>query len=377
MSETQHGLDSDNAVYRTLLESTLAIPWKIDWATMQFAYIGPQIESLLGWSQNSWLTAEDWATRMHPEDRDYVVNFCIAQSKAGVDHEADYRALTKNNSYVWIRDVVHVVRNENGEIDSLIGFMFDISERKKTEEKLISLQKELGALTQADLALAKQRALQLHQQRLEQSQFLAMLTHELKTPLSLIQLVLGSQVPGPELIAYAKRAAQDMNDVIERCLQSEQLSDGQLATQSTAVNLREEYYQLQQSCAHPARLHLTMQSEVIINTDAKLLRIVLANLIDNALKYSPPDSAVDIIIAADASQAVAGTIFTIQNLPGTAGWPDASKVFQKYYRSRRSHHQTGSGLGLYLGHSMAQMLCGELRYMPDEIFIRFTLWLPL
>lgn len=150
MFETQHHLDSDNAVYRTLLESTRAIPWKIDWATMKFAYIGPQIESLLGWSQGSWMSAEDWAMRMHPEDREYVVNFCISQSKAGVDHEADYRALTKDDGYVWIRDVVHVVRNETGEVDSLIGFMFDISERKKAEEKLISLQKELETLSFKD-----------------------------------------------------------------------------------------------------------------------------------------------------------------------------------------------------------------------------------
>jgi diguanylate cyclase (GGDEF)-like protein/PAS domain S-box-containing protein len=150
MSETHQPLDSGNAVYRTLLESTKAIPWKIDWATMKFAYIGPQIESLLGWSQDSWVTAEDWVTRMHPEDREYVVDFCISQSKAGVDHEADYRALTKNNGYVWIRDVVHVARNENGEVDSLIGFMFDISERKKTEEQLINLQKELEALSFKD-----------------------------------------------------------------------------------------------------------------------------------------------------------------------------------------------------------------------------------
>ncbi|HRE16205.1 MAG TPA: sensor domain-containing diguanylate cyclase [Rhodocyclaceae bacterium] len=143
-------LSSDAAVYKTLLESTKAIPWKIDWATMKFAYIGPQIEALLGWSPESWVSAEDWAMRMHPDDRDYVVNFCVSQSKAGVDHEADYRALTKDNGYVWIRDVVHVVRKENGEVDSLIGFMFDISERKKTEEKLLALQKELEALSYKD-----------------------------------------------------------------------------------------------------------------------------------------------------------------------------------------------------------------------------------
>ena len=143
-------LDDDPSVYKTLLESTKAIPWKIDWATMQFAYIGPQIEALLGWSQESWASANDWAQRIHPEDRDNVVNFCVAQSKAGVDHEADYRALTKDNGYVWIRDVVHVVRNERGEVEALIGFMFDITERKKTEEKLIALQKELEALSFKD-----------------------------------------------------------------------------------------------------------------------------------------------------------------------------------------------------------------------------------
>ncbi|MDR3413560.1 MAG: sensor domain-containing diguanylate cyclase [Formivibrio sp.] len=143
-------LSSESAVYKTLLESTQAIPWKIDWASMQFSYIGPQIEPLLGWSQESWVSANDWAARIHPDDRDYVVNFCISQSQAGIDHEADYRALTRENGYVWIRDVVHVVRNSHGEVDSLIGFMFDISERKKTEEKLLALQKELEALSFKD-----------------------------------------------------------------------------------------------------------------------------------------------------------------------------------------------------------------------------------
>jgi diguanylate cyclase (GGDEF)-like protein/PAS domain S-box-containing protein len=143
-------MESDNAAYRTLLESTQAIPWKIEWASMKFACIGPQIEALLGWAQNSWRTADDWATRIHPEDRERVVNFCMEQAKAGVDHEVDYRALTKNNGTVWIRYVVHVVRNAGGEVASLIGFMFDISERKIIEEKLLVLQQELEALSFRD-----------------------------------------------------------------------------------------------------------------------------------------------------------------------------------------------------------------------------------
>lgn len=140
----------DHEVYKTLLESTKAIPWKIDWKTMRFAYIGPQIAQLLGWSQESWVRVEDWAARIHPDDRESVVNFCVAQSQAGSDHEADYRALTKDGGYVWIRDVVHVVRDDQGEVEALVGFMFDISERKKTEEKLLCLQKELEELSYKD-----------------------------------------------------------------------------------------------------------------------------------------------------------------------------------------------------------------------------------
>lgn len=143
-------LSDDPNVYRTLLESTRAIPWRIDWDSMRFSYIGPQIEKVLGWSQASWISANDWAERIHEEDRQKTVDFCVSQSQQGVDHEADYRALTQDGDYVWIRDVVHVVRRPDGSVDSLVGFMFDISERKKAEDKILQLQEELHALSYQD-----------------------------------------------------------------------------------------------------------------------------------------------------------------------------------------------------------------------------------
>jgi len=140
----------DPGVYRTLLESTKAIPWRIDWATMRFTYIGPQIEALLGWSPASWQSVNDWADRIHEEDRQKTVDFCVAQSQQGVDHEADYRAITRQGEYVWIRDVVHVVRRPDGSVDSLVGFMFDITARKQAEEKILQLQRELEILSYRD-----------------------------------------------------------------------------------------------------------------------------------------------------------------------------------------------------------------------------------
>ena len=79
-----------------------------------------------------------------------MVAFCVSQSQAGTDHEADYRALTAAGDYVWIRDVVHVMRDEAGEVQALIGFMFDISERKHAEQKLVELQKQLEEFSYKD-----------------------------------------------------------------------------------------------------------------------------------------------------------------------------------------------------------------------------------
>jgi len=141
---------TDSAVYRTLLESTKAIPWRIDWDTMRFTYIGPQIEALLGWTPDSWMTVAEWAERIHADERQSTVDFCVGQSLAGADHEADYRALTKDGEHVWIRDVVHVVRKADGSVDSLVGFMFDITARKAAEDKILQLQRELEDLSYRD-----------------------------------------------------------------------------------------------------------------------------------------------------------------------------------------------------------------------------------
>jgi diguanylate cyclase (GGDEF)-like protein/PAS domain S-box-containing protein len=147
--EERIALADTDGTYKTLLESTKAIPWKINWETMKFSYIGPQIEALLGWPQESWLTANDWIERIHPDDRERTTNFCVSQSIGGVDHEADYRALTADGNFVWIRDVVHVIR-KNGVTTELVGFMFDISERKKMEEELLALNRKLEVLTLQD-----------------------------------------------------------------------------------------------------------------------------------------------------------------------------------------------------------------------------------
>jgi len=236
-------------------------------------------------------------------------------------------------------------------------------------------QRRLHVFTQ--LAISEKEVEQERQQRQEQGKFMAMLTHELKTPLSVLRMVLGNHVPSDELRAHADRAVRDMNNIIERCLQTEKLADQKLVMDLQECSLMDELGELGRNSRVPDRLSIHSEIAPLFKTDMQMLRIILANLIDNAMKYSPPESQIQIGVAQDHSPQGEGISIAVQNLPGTAGWPDAEKVFQKYYRSKAAHHQTGSGLGLYLAGTMAHMLGGEIAYAPDDIFIRFKLWLPI
>jgi diguanylate cyclase (GGDEF)-like protein/PAS domain S-box-containing protein len=205
--------DQDDT-YRTLLESTQAIPWKIDWASQRYVYVGPQIEALLGWHAEDWVTVQDWIDRIHPDERDQVVRRCVELSQAGVDHEADYRALTADRRYVWVRETVHVLRNDQGETQALVGFIFDIHARKQSEHQLLALQRQLHALSYQDslTQLANRRRFD---EALEQAWHQAQAA---QTPLSLLLLDLdffkqlndccGHQAGDQALVQVAQSLAQ-------------------------------------------------------------------------------------------------------------------------------------------------------------------------
>lgn len=114
-----------------------------------------------------------------------------------------------------------------------------------------------------------------------------------------------------------------------------------------------------------------------VYTDAHFFEIMCCNLIDNAVRYGDPVAPV--IVQAQArfnSAGMPGLVISVSNRPGVSSWPDADKVFKKYYRSAGAEAQSGTGLGLYLVRTLAGLLGGECVYAPDNKHIRFDLWLP-
>ena len=92
-----------------MLESTHAIPWVADAQSWQILYVGPQAGTLLGYPPNAWLEQDFWVRRLHPEDREAAVVFCLEHSQTDTDYEFEYRMVAADGRTVWIHDVVNVV----------------------------------------------------------------------------------------------------------------------------------------------------------------------------------------------------------------------------------------------------------------------------
>ena len=216
----------------------------------------------------------------------------------------------------------------------------------------------------------------------EQAELMTMLTHELKTPLSVVSIALGSAGSQPQMQDRAMRAVGNMRDVIDRCAQASRLDDEmarhdappdlmpvelqEVVTRAVAAHLQARRVSLQADDSAPACLG-----------DPQMLAVIVANLLDNALKYSPKDSLVQLTVASAASEGRPGVALRVTNPVGPAGRPEADRLFEKYYRGARARHRSGSGLGLYLSKRLAYRMAGELGLVDaraDEVC--FELWMP-
>ncbi len=142
-------------LYRNLIESTSAIAWEVDLATLKFTYISPKILEISGYHSGLWVDFDYWVKRIHPDDRKEAAGFCQAKTSKGVDHSFDYRIVAKDGTIKWIRDLVNVIK-EDGKSVKLRGYFLDITESKNVENKLkqyrhiVSSTKDMMAFLDTD-----------------------------------------------------------------------------------------------------------------------------------------------------------------------------------------------------------------------------------
>lgn len=207
----------------------------------------------------------------------------------------------------------------------------------------------------------------------EQGKFLAMLTHELKTPLSVLRMGLNSKESFDKFEGHIDQAIIDINNIVERCVMADKFDGNSLNAIKKPCDISKVIEEISQVYEARAVLQIQGSSDLIVNTDAHLFRTILVNLIDNAVKYGKEGEPVVITVSSQTYGDQAWARVAVANRPGNAGMPDSKQVFSKYYRAPKAYEKTGSGLGLYLIQNIAAALGAQLAYEPDADKVIFTL----
>ena len=211
------------------------------------------------------------------------------------------------------------------------------------------------------------------ERREEQGKFLAMLTHELKTPLSVLRMGFNSKESFDKFEDHIDQAIMDMNNIVERCVMADKFDGRALSVTKEPCDVSQVIQEIAQAYEARAVLQIKGSSDLIVNTDAHLFRTILVNLIDNAVKYGKEGEPVVIAVSSQMHGDEAWASVAVSNRPGNAGMPDPKQVFSKYYRAPKAYERTGSGLGLYLIQNIAAALGAHLAYEPDADKVIFTL----
>lgn len=122
--------------FRDLVNSVEGIVWEADAESFAFSFVSEQAERVLGYATKQWLEKPTfWKDHIHPDDRDWAVQFCTDSTVEKRNHDLEYRMVAADGRFVWVRDLVTVVV-ENGKATRLRGVMVDVTVRKQSEEAL-------------------------------------------------------------------------------------------------------------------------------------------------------------------------------------------------------------------------------------------------
>lgn len=190
----------------------------------------------------------------------------------------------------------------------------------------------------------------------QQQNFMMAVTHELKTPVAITQLNLETlqrrnltDEQQQKLISNALQETARLNGLTNNILVASQLETGTYRLNKQPLNLGELVMEVAGDFKRrfPKRvIELAVTDDVFVQGESLLLQMLLSNLLDNALKYSPQTVPVKLSVQKTGAEA----LLTVADEGN--GIPDAEKkkVFQKFYRTgnEATRKTKGTGLGLYL-----------------------------
>ncbi|MBR1983600.1 MAG: HAMP domain-containing histidine kinase [Clostridia bacterium] len=289
---------------------------------------------------------------------------------------------TDNVTFIAILILVEII------IIATLCTIFDWVRRKLTVEKptnkiLMATEKiaegdfsskleithEYSKYNQYDLIMENinKMAMELQKNEVLKTDFISNVSHEIKTPLAVIQnysmLIQDDNLDSETRKSYAKTlisASKRITDLITNILKLNKLENQQLQEKYEAFNLTEALSDCVvefETIIEKKNLVLNCDfDDVFIFSSKSLLEIVWNNLISNAIKFTPENGKIDIFLKRLENNVEIKVSDTGCGMSSETGM----RIFEKFYQGDTSHSTQGNGLGLALVKKVIDILGGEI-----------------
>lgn len=203
-------------------------------------------------------------------------------------------------------------------------------------------------------------AYELENMNFMQKDFISNVSHELKTPLSIIsgycEILLENPKDSQKFLNLIHAQTHALNELCENMLMLSRLENQNIISKNDKIRLDEQIRKavsllMQKYSTHKITLKL---AQISLNTNALLLMQVWLNLIDNALKYSKGKIFIYLTSLNDE------ILIFIKDNGGGIDESKIGRVFDKFYQCEESHKTKGNGLGLSIVKRILELLGGKI-----------------
>ncbi len=209
----------------------------------------------------------------------------------------------------------------------------------------------------------------------QQNNFLLSITHELKTPIASVKLyietLLKRDLDKEKTTTILKNSLLDMKRLqilVENLLLSAQIESKKFDLSLLENNLSDLLKQIIDKYATPrgieGRLIKKIQEEIYVDCDKMAIEMLLTNLLDNAIKYSPTNSSIQIELSHSDNK----TILLVKDEGEGISAADKKAVFRKFYRSgdENTRKSKGTGLGLFIIKNIVQLHKAQVEILDNS-----------
>lgn len=148
--KAEEALRTAEARYRTLVEHLPAVVYIDSADEYKTTYISPQIEALIGYPPEAWITNPDlWNEHLHPDDRESIAAEEVQMVEKGLPLTREYRMVRSDGQIVWVYDHAVLVRDQEGVPLYYQGVLLDITKQHQAEEAIHQSEERFSKVFQA------------------------------------------------------------------------------------------------------------------------------------------------------------------------------------------------------------------------------------